>query len=125
MTSSETFYFNFCPSGIKQNRDALNDLMRFLSRSSVEEVERVFNITFSSGKKNGLPVYIYLGSEHEKEAPELDGKVDLSIPPFDHATKSPFNKEKLTFRVDNMFIRDELVRTRSYINSKLRNDFNL
>ena len=51
---------------------------------------------------------------------KFDGKVDLSVPPFDHLTSAPLYKKDVKFKIEWMYIRDELVRIKTFINSNLR-----
>ena len=51
---------------------------------------------------------------------KFDGKVDLSVPPFDHLTSAPLYKKDVKFKIEWTYIRDELVRIKTFINSNLR-----
>ena len=83
----------------------------------------MFRITFASGVENDRPIYLYQDSPDTKNDilfNKFDGKVDLSVPPFDHLTSAPLYKKDVKFKIEWMYIRDELVRIKTFINSNLR-----
>jgi len=122
-TTYKEYYFSFTPEYEGINLSKLEKMYEVLERPCVETVEKMFKITFASGVENNRPVYLYQDSpdmQNDELLDRFDGKVDLSVPPFDHLTSAPLYKKDVKFKIEWMYIRDELVRVRTFINSNLR-----
>jgi hypothetical protein len=122
-TTYKEYYFSFTPEYEEINFSKLEKMYKVLDKPSVEMVENMFRITFASGVENDRPIYLYQDSPDTKNDilfNKFDGKVDLSVPPFDHLTSAPLYKKDVKFKIEWMYIRDELVRIKTFINSNLR-----
>jgi|LakMenE18May11ns_1017448.scaffolds.fasta_scaffold8331340_1 hypothetical protein len=122
-TTYKEYYFSFTPEYEEINFSKLEKMYKVLDKPSVEMVENMFRITFASGVENDRPIYLYQDSPDSKNDilfNKFDGKVDLSVPPFDHLTSAPLYKKDAKFKIEWMYIRDELVRIKTFINSNLR-----
>lgn len=122
-TTYKEYYFSFTPEYEEINFSKLEKMYKVLDKPSVEMVENMFRITFASGVENDRPIYLYQDSPDSKNDilfNKFDGKVDLSVPPFDHLTSAPLYKKDVKFKIEWMYIRDELVRIKTFINSNLR-----
>jgi len=122
-TTYKEYYFSFTPEYEEINFSELEKMYKVLDKPSVEMVENMFRITFASGVENDRPIYLYQDSPDSKNDilfNKFDGKVDLSVPPLDHLTSAPLYKKDVKFKIEWMYIRDELVRIKTFINSNLR-----
>lgn len=122
-TTYKEYYFSFTPKYEEINFSELEEMYKVLDKPSVEMVENMFRITFASGVENDRPIYLYQDSPDTKNDilfNKFDGKVDLSVPPFDHLTSAPLYKKDVKFKIEWTYIRDELVRIKTFINSNLR-----
>ena len=118
-TTYKEYYFSFTPEYEEINFSKLEKMYKVLDKPSVEMVENMFRITFASGVENDRPIYLYQDSPDTKNDilfNKFDGKVDLSVPPFDHLTSAPLYKKDVKFKIEWMYIRDELVRIKTFIN---------